>query len=104
MGPSRRRDVRNVGLTPPYFHNGVYGNLRQAVEFYARGGSKRDKSIIESGLTPGTPQARDPWARAPCPSVPPPDFGTNVDFFIRDIKSTDGRGHDRPDSPWLPSC
>ncbi len=35
--------LRNVALTPPYFHYGGYSTLEQVVEFYARGGSARDK-------------------------------------------------------------
>jgi cytochrome c peroxidase len=31
--------LRNVALTAPYFHNGDVLTLRQAVEFYSRGGS-----------------------------------------------------------------
>jgi cytochrome c peroxidase len=31
--------LRNVALTAPYFHNGDVATLREAVEFYSRGGS-----------------------------------------------------------------
>ena len=34
--------LRNVALTPPYFHNGGFSNLHQVVEFYRRGGNRRD--------------------------------------------------------------
>jgi cytochrome c peroxidase len=30
--------VRNVALTAPYMHNGVYTNLEEVVDFYNRGG------------------------------------------------------------------
>ena len=30
--------VRNVALTAPYMHNGVYNNLEQVVDFYNKGG------------------------------------------------------------------
>jgi cytochrome c peroxidase len=33
--------LRNVGLTPPYFHNGGTATLRQVVDFYNRGGDRR---------------------------------------------------------------
>ena len=33
--------LRNVGLTPPYFHNGGTGNLKDVVLFYSRGGDSR---------------------------------------------------------------
>jgi cytochrome c peroxidase len=33
--------LRNVALTPPYFHNGGQGTLAQVVDFYSRGGDAR---------------------------------------------------------------
>lgn len=33
--------LRNVGLTPPYFHNGGQANLKDVVRFYNRGGDRR---------------------------------------------------------------
>jgi hypothetical protein len=33
--------LRNVGLTPPYFHNGSAATLDQVIEFYNRGGNRR---------------------------------------------------------------
>jgi cytochrome c peroxidase len=32
--------VRNVGVTAPYMHNGVYRTLEEVVEFYNRGGGR----------------------------------------------------------------
>ena len=43
--------LRNVGLTPPYFHNGGSSTLEQVVEFYNRGGDRRSKN---DGDTSGT--------------------------------------------------
>ena len=34
--------LRNVALTPPYFHNGGQATLEQVVEFYNRGGDRQD--------------------------------------------------------------
>lgn len=34
--------LRNIALTAPYFHNGGHATLRQAVEFYNRGGDFRE--------------------------------------------------------------
>ena len=34
--------LRNVGLTPPYFHNGGQATLEQVVEFYNRGGDRQE--------------------------------------------------------------
>jgi len=79
--------VRNVALTPPYFHNGGYSNLRQVVEFYARGGSRRDKSLVNSGYK-GDTSGTGPLGKSSFP-VAGAEFGTNVDFFIRDVKLTD---------------
>jgi cytochrome c peroxidase len=33
--------LRNVGLTPPYFHNGGQATLNDVVDFYSRGGDRR---------------------------------------------------------------
>lgn len=79
--------LRNIALTPPYFHNGGYSNLRQVVEFYARGGSRRDKSLAVNGYS-GDTSGTGPLGKNAIP-VAGADFGSNVDFFIRDIKSTD---------------
>lgn len=79
--------LRNIALTPPYFHNGGYSNLRQVVEFYARGGSRRDKSLAVNGYS-GDTSGTGPLGKNAIP-VAGTDFGSNVDFFVRDIKSTD---------------
>jgi cytochrome c peroxidase len=34
----RTPSIRNVALTAPYMHNGVYTTLEQVVDFYDRGG------------------------------------------------------------------
>ena len=33
--------LRNVGLTPPYFHNGGQATLNEVLDFYSRGGDRR---------------------------------------------------------------
>lgn len=90
-GGFKTPSVRNVALTPPYFHNGQYSNLRQVVQFYVRGGSRRDKDLVpghmnDTGDTSGT----GPLGKSSIP-VAGSNFGTNVDFFIRDVKSTDSQ-------------
>jgi len=40
-GASKTPGLRNVALTPPYFHTGGYATLRQVLEFYNRGGDRR---------------------------------------------------------------
>lgn len=35
-------NLLNIGLTPPYFHNGSVATLEQLVDFYNRGGNRRE--------------------------------------------------------------
>jgi cytochrome c peroxidase len=86
-GTFKTPHLRGVALTPPYFHNGAYSTLRQVVEFYARGGSRRDKSLVSAGNT-GDTSGTGSLGKSTIP-VAESDYGTNVDFFIRDVKSTD---------------
>lgn len=79
--------LRNVALTPPYFHNGAYSTLRQVVEFYDRGGSRRDKSKINSAYT-GDTTGTGSLGKNSFP-VPGPDFGTNVDRFVQPLNLTE---------------
>jgi cytochrome c peroxidase len=39
--------LRNIGQTAPYFHNGGAANLRQVIEFYNRGGNRRNLDTPE---------------------------------------------------------
>ncbi len=80
--------IRNVGLTPPYFHSGNYADLRSVVEFYACGGSRRSMSLEANGVT-GDTSGTGPLGKGPH-AHPGPTYGTNVDFFVRDIKLDDG--------------
>lgn len=48
-GTMKSPSLRNVGLTPPYFHYGGYSNLIDIMDFYARGGSNRN---VPEGCTP----------------------------------------------------
>jgi cytochrome c peroxidase len=86
-GTFKTSHLRGVALTPPYFHNGAYSTLRQVVEFYARGSSRRDKSLASSGNT-GDTSGTGPLGKSAIP-VTGSESGTNVDFFIRDVKSTE---------------
>lgn len=86
-GTFKTSHLRDVALTPPYFHNGAYSTLRQVVEFYARGGSRRDKSLAGGGNT-GDTSGTGLLGKSTIP-VSGTEFGTNVDFFIRDVKSTE---------------
>ena len=40
-GAFKAPSLRNIGLTPPYFHNGGESNLRDVLHFYSRGGNRR---------------------------------------------------------------
>ncbi|MBI4311847.1 MAG: hypothetical protein HY681_08695 [Chloroflexi bacterium] len=46
-GAFKTPTLRNVELTGPYFHNGGKATLRQAVEFYVRGGDFRQENRAE---------------------------------------------------------
>jgi cytochrome c peroxidase len=50
-GAFKMPTLRNVGLTPPYFHNGGQGTLAQVVQFYSRGGDRRS---VSNGDTSGS--------------------------------------------------
>jgi len=86
-GTFKTPSIRNVGLTPPYFHYGGYSDLRSVVEVYARGGSKRHMELTVAGAT-GDWSGTGRLGQDPVPATST-ELGTNVDFFIRDIKSTD---------------
>ena len=47
--------VRNVGLTAPYMHNGVYQTLDQVVDFYNRGGGRGIGIALEGQTLPEKP-------------------------------------------------
>ena len=40
-GAFKAPQLRNVGLTPPYFHNGGTSNLKDVLRFYNRGGDRK---------------------------------------------------------------
>ncbi len=56
-GAMKSPSMRNVALTPPYFHYGGYSNLSDVMDFYARGGSARD---LPEGCTPRGPGNPNP--------------------------------------------
>jgi hypothetical protein len=86
-GGYKTPSLRNVGLTAPYFHSGNYADLKSVVEFYARGGSRRSKSVEDTSLM-GDNSGTGPYGKGPHDYYGE-NFGTNVDFFIRDVRSTD---------------
>jgi hypothetical protein len=50
-GASKVPDLRNVGLTPPYFSWGGYATLRQVIEVYNRGLSSRNVTNSNAGVS-----------------------------------------------------
>ena len=77
--------LRNVALTPPYFHYGGYSTLEQAVEFYVRGGSRREASLQDptwTGDDSGTGPNGDLGAPANLHPDFTGDFGTNTPGII----------------------
>lgn len=51
-GAFKTPTLRNIALTGPYFHNGSRATLEQVVEFYNRGGDRRD--IVPGSDSPNT--------------------------------------------------
>lgn len=47
--------VRNVALTAPYMHNGVYDSLEEVMDFYNRGGGAGIGSFVEHQTLPPDP-------------------------------------------------
>ena len=51
--------VRNVALTAPYMHNGVYATLEEVIDFYNRGGGQGIGIPLESQTLPPDPLGLD---------------------------------------------
>jgi len=68
----RTPSIRNVALTAPYMHNGVYRKLEEVVEFYDRGGGAGIGIALDNqtlppdklGLTPQEKRALVAFMRA----------------------------------------
>ena len=75
-GAFKTPTLRNVALTAPYFHNGGEATLKGVVEFYNRGGNRRD---IEGGDTTGT----GPLGQGT--PIGPNMGGSNLDADIRPL-------------------
>jgi cytochrome c peroxidase len=85
-GAFKTPTLRNIGLTPPYFHYGGYADLRSVMDFYNRGGNHRSKSKVDPSFT-GDTSGTGPLGKSTIP-VAGQDFGTNVDRFIRPLGLT----------------
>src|SRR6202035_5797561 len=66
--------LRNVALTPPYFHNGGLKSLAEVMAFYNRGGDRR---TLVNGDTTGTGPLGRPIATAA--PIGPNMGGSNMD-------------------------
>ena len=91
--------LRNVGLTPPYFHNGGQATLNDVVDFYSRGGDRRGPQSADTTGYPLSSQqvaALLPGADTSASlSQPPNSFGqtnaTNMGPNIPDSGGSNGR-------------
>ncbi|GAB4287561.1 MAG: cytochrome c peroxidase [Ignavibacteriaceae bacterium] len=52
----RTPTLRNVELHPPYMHDGIFGSLREVVEFYNNGCNPRHPSITDDLMDPSVVQ------------------------------------------------
>lgn len=95
-GKFRTPTLRNVAVTGPYMHNGVFQDLRTVVLFYNRYNSKAEAAQIN-------PETGRPWGAAPVPgtlSVPELTHGPalearRVDALVAFLKTlTDERYED----------
>lgn len=48
----RTPTLRNVALTPPYMHDGVFGTLEEVMRFYNEGGQPRHPQVTNAMLEP----------------------------------------------------
>jgi cytochrome c peroxidase len=74
-GKFRTPTLRNVAVTGPYMHNGIFQDLRTVVAFYNRYNSKAEAAQIN-------PETRVSWGEAPVPetlSVPELTHGPALD-------------------------
>ena len=94
-GATKIPTLRNVALTPPYFSYGGYASLRQVVEFYNRGGNRRQISAENAALeahgsncVSGDDTGSGPDGNQPFP-VAGPDCGTNVSGLMTPLGLSD---------------
>lgn len=92
-GKFRTPTLRNVALTGPYMHNGVFGDLRTVVLFYNSYNTKSEKRKInpETGHPFGPPQVADTLALTELTHGPSLD-DKRVDALVAFMKTlTDAR-------------
>jgi cytochrome c peroxidase len=71
-GAFKTPTIRNVELTGPYMHNGGHSTLKQVVEFYDRGGDRRDLELDPDcfGIT-DTSGFGITFQESKCTNIPP---------------------------------
>jgi cytochrome c peroxidase len=79
--------LRNVALTPPYFHNGGFSDLHQVLEFYRRGGNRRDANLTDPAFT-GDDSGTGLEGQGLIP-VPGPNKGSNAAGTLNPLTITD---------------
>jgi cytochrome c peroxidase len=88
--------LRNVALTPPYFHYGGYASLELVIEFYNRGGSRRDMAVVG----PNPAFTGDTSGTGPLGNLSNPvafdidfllDFGRNADENVQPLNLLPGQ-------------
>lgn len=61
-GKVRVPSLRNVAVTAPYMHNGVFAELETAIVFYNR-------FLVDSAASRTNPETGEPWGEAPVPET-----------------------------------
>jgi cytochrome c peroxidase len=79
-GSFKTPTLRNVELTGPYFHNGSYATLRQVIEFYHRGGDRRDATYGDSSGYGGNPSNLAPDLAGHIDPWDPTDYSSTLNL------------------------
>lgn len=93
VGTFKVPSLRNVAVTAPYMHNGVFKNLRTVISFYNHYNAKSQSSQInpETGKPWDTPEVPDNLAVKELTSAPPLD-AKRIDALVAFLKTlTDKR-------------
>src|SRR5690606_3349092 len=93
-GAMKSPSLRNVALTPPYFHYGGYASLEQVVGFYTQGGNRRDMNLVDGGYA-GDNSGSGPLGDEGVPYVGGTDHGTNVSGNITNVNLALGGDKDQ---------
>ena len=92
-GAFKTPSLRNVALTPPYFHNGGEKSLADVVKFYNRGGNRCGQDGNDTTGTGPLGQTFPPF-KDQCKNVLPAGRGSNLDADIQVLGLTDAQQAD----------